>query len=60
MFKKKTKKKQGIRTLSATIDKETYKNVVSALDEALDDECINIGLVGPYGCGKSSAVKTYL
>lgn len=47
---------------TASIDnKELYKDYIQVLDEIIKkEEIYNIGIIGPYGSGKSSLVKSYL
>ena len=45
---------------SPVIDDETYSLEVDSLNEKVNDKDVyNIGIVAPYGAGKSSLIKTY-
>lgn len=46
---------------AAIIDEEAYGNYAELLDAKIKDKDVfNIGIIGPYGSGKSSLIKTYI
>lgn len=46
---------------AAIIDEEAYGNYAKLLDAKIKDKDVfNIGIIGPYGSGKSSLIKTYV
>ena len=60
-LKKQPNKKEVLTLSPKIIENEINDKYVEKLDELLDKEdCKNIALVGSYGSGKSSIIKTYL
>ena len=47
----------GDLTPKDDLDVPTYKE---RLDNAINNDDLNIGIIGPYGIGKSSILKSYL
>jgi len=47
----------GDLTPKDDLDVSTYKE---RLDNAINNEDLNVGIIGPYGIGKSSILKSYL
>lgn len=53
--------KEGLRKNSPRKDKEAYKLTVNLLDKHLKEpDVFHVGLIGSYGSGKSSAIRTFL
>lgn len=60
MVKIQVKKKIDLGTNSPTIDEKNYGDYVEVLYEKIHDQDVkNIGIIAPYGAGKSSLIKTY-
>ena len=50
-----------LNTLAPTVDKETYGHYCDQLKNAIENkDNKNIAVMGPYGSGKSSFIKTFL
>ena len=50
-----------LNTLAPTVDKETYGHYCDQLKSAIENkDNKNIAVMGPYGSGKSSFIKTFL
>ena len=57
---KKDKNIKNYRSNSPISDERTYGIYCNALDEKIKEEDVfNIGIIAPYGAGKSSLIKTY-
>lgn len=59
-MEKQAKKKIDLVTNSPIVDENNYGDYVEVLHEKIhDDDVKNIGIIAPYGAGKSSLIKTY-
>lgn len=56
-----TSNNEEFSSSAAIIDEEAYGNYAELLDAKIKDKDVfNIGIIGPYGSGKSSLIKTYI
>lgn len=56
----KVKKRIDLVSNSPIVDEKTYGDYVEVLHEKICDKDVkNIGIIAPYGAGKSSLIKTY-
>lgn len=56
----KEEKKIELVTNSPIVDEKSYGDYVEILNEKIHDKDVkNIGIIAPYGAGKSSLIKTY-
>lgn len=56
-----TSNNEEFSSSAAIIDEKAYGNYAELLDAKIKDKNVfNIGIIGPYGSGKSSLIKTYI